>query len=113
MKKNDLIILISVALYSLLFYKQAAGINYLIFSIAMIIALVIKDKNVSTNRNWIAAAIGSVLSAATVAYYGTGLTFLANIFSLFILSAFSISKKSSVIFAWFYSFFSMILQQDL
>jgi Leucine-rich repeat (LRR) protein len=108
MKKNDLILLISVTLYSLLFYKQAAGINYLIFSIAMIIALVIKDKNVTTNRNWIAAAIGSVLSGATVAYYGTGLTFLANIFSLFILSAFSISKKSSVIFAWFYSFFSMV-----
>ena len=51
MKKNDWILLISVVLYSFLFYNQFAGINYLIFNIALITGLWIKEKNVSENSD--------------------------------------------------------------
>ena len=106
MKKNDWILLTSVALYSILFYKQSAGINFLIFNVAAIIMLAIKDQSLLKNKLWLLAAVGSLASSLTVAYYGNTLSFLANILSLSILSALSVSKNASIIFALFYSLFS-------
>lgn len=108
MKKNDVLLIISVALYSFLFYKQALGINFLIFSVLLTSFLMIRDTSVLKNKLWIAAAGGSIISGLCIAIHGTGLAYFANIFSLSLMSAFSISRKSTVILSILYSTYSYI-----
>lgn len=108
MKKNDVLLIISVALYSFLFYKQALGINFLIFSVSLTSFLLIRDISVIKNKLWIAAALGSIVSGVCVAIHGTGLAYFANVFSLSLMSAYSLSRKSTVILAILYSTYSYI-----
>lgn len=108
MKKNDWILTAGTAIYSYLFYKQSFGINFLLFSIAMIVLLLIRNREVLKNRNWIFAAAGTLLSASCIAYYGNGLSFIANIISLAILSAYSFYPQTSVITSLFFSMYSIL-----
>lgn len=106
MKKNDWILTASVLLYSFLFYKQTAGINFTLFTFALIAGLLIKDKNHLKNKYWNLAAIGSLLSGLCVGYYGNTLAVVANIISLSLLSSLSVSPNASLIFSLLYAFVS-------
>ncbi|MCF8297144.1 MAG: DUF4173 domain-containing protein [Saprospiraceae bacterium] len=108
MKKNDLILVLSVALYSLLFYHQALGINFFIFSIAMVGAFVVLDKELLKDKSWLGAAAGSIVSGFTVMYYGNGLAVTANVISLSLLSGLSISRGSSILLTLLYSAYSYV-----
>lgn len=107
MKKNDWILIASVAGYSYLFYQQNLGINFLIFTISLIVLLFFRNVKVYQSKSWIVAAIGSLLSAFCIAYYGNGLSFIANIISLCVLSAFSIDPKTSILTSFFFSLYSI------
>lgn len=106
MKKNDWILIITVALYSFLFYKESAGINFVLFNLALIISLLIKDQQVLKSRAWLLTASGSMLSALCVVCYGNGLSVTANIISLSLLSALSYSKNTSVVVSLLFSIYS-------
>jgi hypothetical protein len=108
MKKNDWILLLSVAAYSFLFYDQTAGINFLLFTIVLIAGLLLKEKLLLKNKVWLSAAVGSLLSGVCVAIYGNGLSVIANIISLSILSGISLNGQSSVIMSLLFSFYSYI-----
>jgi hypothetical protein len=108
MKKNDWILLSAVALYSYLFYEQSPGINFLLFSLALIAALVMRDRSVSKNKNWLLAAAGSLASAACVAWYGNNLSVIANIISLSLLSGLSARPETSLLFALLFSLYSYV-----
>jgi hypothetical protein len=108
MKKNDWIFLSSTMLYSFLFYKQQAGINFLVFSIALVVGILIKNKLLFSSNAWKTAALGSLLSAGCLAYYGSDLALVANIISLSLLSGLSVSIRSSVIFSLLFSAYSYI-----
>lgn len=108
MKKNDWILLASVAVYSLLFYAQTYGINFLLFTIFLIALLYAKDSNVVRNKTWIAAAFGSIASACSVFLYGNYLSFIANAISLSILSALSFSATTSLLFGLLFSWYSYV-----
>lgn len=105
MKKNDLILVTAVALYSLLFYGQAPGINFLVFSLALILLLLFRDRRLLKNKLWLSSVIASFLSGACVAYSGNTLSVVANILSLAALSAYSLSSDS-LIFALLHSLYS-------
>lgn len=107
MKKNDFILLFATVSYSYLFYQQGLGINLLIFSILLIALLLIKGPKSRNNISWLVAAVGSIISSCCIAYYGNHLSFWANIFSLMLLSAFSIQPKTSVIFSFLFSCYSI------
>ncbi len=107
MKKNDWILATAVSIYSYLFYNQGLGVNFLIFTISLIVLLFLRNKEVIKNRNWIFIAIGSLLSASCIAYYGNGLSLAANIISLCILSAFSINPNTSILTSLFFSAYSI------
>lgn len=107
MKKNDWILIASVAAYSYLFYQQNLGINFLVFTISVIVLLFFRNVKVYQSKSWIVAAIGSLLSAFCIAYYGNGLSFIANIISLCVLSAFSIDPKTSILTSFFFSLYSI------
>lgn len=106
MKKNDWILTAAVTIYSYLFYKQTAGVNFIVFNIALLALLVIKDNNLYRNKNWLLAVIGCMLSALAIGYYGSPLPVIANIVSLSLMSSISMSAKSSVFFSIIFSFYS-------
>jgi hypothetical protein len=106
MKKNDWILLVTVALYSFLFYKQTAGINFLLFTVLLIAGLLIKDRLLLKHHYWKLVAAGSLVSAICIAYYGNTLAVTANIISLSILSALSYRANTSVVAAAFFSAYS-------
>lgn len=108
MKKNDWIFLSSTVLYSFLFYKQQVGINFLIFTIALLVGILIKNKSLFNSAIWKLAALGSLLSAACLAYDGSDLALIANIISLSLLSGLSVSVRSSVIFSLLFSAYSYV-----
>ncbi|MGQ0827583.1 MAG: DUF4153 domain-containing protein [Bacteroidota bacterium] len=97
MKKNDWAIIISVLLYSLLFYKQSAGINFLLFNMAIVGILLYRDVSLLKSKVWLAVALGALVSSFFIFMYGSALAIVANLFSLFILSAISINTKTSFI----------------
>ena len=106
MKKLDWILIIGTILFSILFYQQSHGINYLIFTVFLGAALFLNDKTLIKNKAWLASAAFSLISAVALVYQGTGLALGATITSLSLLSALSVSKNSSVIAGIFYSIYS-------
>jgi Leucine-rich repeat (LRR) protein len=110
MKKNDLILVSAVALYSYLFYNQSAGINFLLFNLFLILALLIKNgvyKNLFNIPCWLAIA-GSILSSICILLYGNTLSVIAAIISTSLVAAFSVERSSSILFAGIYSLYSYI-----
>lgn len=108
MKKNDILIITGTAIYSYLFYAQSAGINFVLFSIALIIFLLIKDHSLIKNKAWIFTALGSLFSSVAVLLYGSSLSVIANILSLCLVASFSINRESSLLLAVLYSIYSYI-----
>lgn len=106
MKKNDWLLVIATALYSWLFYKEAAGINFLIFSAVLTAFLLLRDPSLPAKRKWLLAAAGTLISGAAVAIYGNWLSVWANVISLSLLSGVSVSTRSSVIITLFHSLYS-------
>ena len=108
MKKNDWLLLTSVALYSFLFYQQGLGINFLIFTLFLLAALISINHELIKSKNWLLAAAGSLLSAGCVAYYGNPLSFTANFISLSLLSGLSGNPRTSVVFSLLSSWYSYV-----
>ncbi|TND08515.1 MAG: hypothetical protein FD123_2311 [Bacteroidetes bacterium] len=106
MKRNDWVFLISVAVYSLLFYKQQPGLNVLLFNIVLTAGALLMNPGLVKKRNWLLAAAGSLFTAGCVFFYGNTLSVIANIVSLFMLSAMSMYPQTSVIIGIFLSFCS-------
>lgn len=107
MKKNDWLLLISVALYSALFYEQSPGTNFLLFNLALVVFLLIRDNSLLKSKNWIFTAIGAIVSSVGIMLYSSPLAIIANILSLSILSTISIAPKTSVFTSLFMSLCSM------
>jgi Leucine-rich repeat (LRR) protein len=108
MKKNDLLLLISVVLYSWMFYHQSLGVNFLLFSVSLIVLQLIRNKALLKDTSWYVAAAGAIVSGVCVMLYGTWLSFSANIVSLSLVSAMSISRGSSVILGGIYALYSYV-----
>lgn len=99
MKKNDWLLLVSVLLYSYLFYEQSAGINFFLFNIALVVGLLIKNPASLKDKSWLAVAAGSLISSGCIMYYSSSLAIVANVISLSLLSYFSLAPNSSILLA--------------
>lgn len=107
MKKNDYLLLTAIATYSFLFYQQNAGINFLLFNIIFLAILIIKNKNLVFQKKWNWSAALCLISASCVFIHSSGLSILANIFSLILLSALSVNIVTSSIFSFLFSCYSI------
>ncbi|MCE3279050.1 MAG: hypothetical protein K0S44_1241 [Bacteroidetes bacterium] len=103
MKKNDWLLLISVLFYSLLFYKQTSGLNFLLFNSVIVAGLASRDQSLIKNKIWISVAAGAMISSFFIFMYGSALAIIANITSLAILSVISISPAVSFLTSIFVS----------
>lgn len=108
MKKNDWILLGSVATYSYLFYNQTAGINSFVFTCIIISLLLIRNTEVLKNKSWLFAALGSIISSLCVTYYGSSLSIISTIISFGLLSGLSINLATSALLTFLFSCYSVV-----
>ena len=107
MKKNDWALIISVLLYSILFYKQTAGINLLLFNTALLGLLLYRNKQLLKSKVWLSLAGSALISSFFIYVYGSSLAIISNIISLFILSALSMNVRTSFLTGLFLSICSV------
>src|SRR5688572_13785955 len=97
MKKNDWIFLLSIVLYSILFWKEMFGLNVFIFCGMLLAGQVLIDRRILKIRSWLLAAAGTMCAAFCVFYYGNLLSISATFFSLLITSYFAFNQKGSIL----------------
>jgi hypothetical protein len=107
MKRNDYLLITATAAYSYLFYMQNAGINFLLFTLFMTGLFLLRSKELYRDKKWLWAAGISVASAVGVFIHSSTLAIIANIVSLMILSGLSFNVKTSAIFSFLFSLFSL------
>lgn len=103
MKRNDWIYILCIALYSFLFYEQTAGLNYLLFSIAVVAGLAAIRPEAIRTKHWKVSALLVLVSGLAVYLNGSRLAIGANITSLMLFSAQSAGPGTSVIVSFFLS----------
>ncbi|MDQ3191059.1 MAG: DUF4173 domain-containing protein [Bacteroidota bacterium] len=108
MKKNDWILISAAASYSYLFYQQAPGINFMIFTLILILLFAARNYRVLNNINWKITALGAIVSGVFVMLYGNSLSVAANLLSLMVLSAYTFTASSSFLIALAQSAYSVI-----
>ena len=109
MKKTDWKILLAAIVYTLLFYKQEAGLNFFIFSIAISILSLLQNTEKLKKPAWLAAAFGTLFSGFFVFYYGTNLPIVANVISIIFLAGFTFNPNKSLLLSAFNALSSLVL----
>lgn len=107
MKTTDKIILLSGLLFGILFYEQAAGVNFFIFSLVQVLAIYYTTPKERKTRNWWLVFAGVNVSAFAILLYGAALGVWLNVISLFLLANISIEPKSSLIVSLFHSLYTV------
>jgi hypothetical protein len=107
MKRNDIFIITGTIAYSILFYKQLAGLNFLLFNLLLTGMMGFKNTSLLREPRWLIMAGAALFTSFCIVWQGTWLAINANIVSLLLLAASSINPKSSVILNFFFSFYSM------
>ena len=108
MKKADVFLLISTLIFSLLFYQQTPGINYLIFNIVLIFSLWVLDPATITRRNTVLVMLGAIISAGNILWNNTALAVIMNYLSLVTLAGLWLNPQSSFLVAVINSSFSFL-----
>lgn len=106
-RSNDRLVIAATACYSILFYQQNAGINFLLFNLVFMGILLFKDKKRLYQKNWILAALMCGISATSIVFHSSALAIIANMTSLLLLSAFSFNSSTSYIFSFLFSCYSV------
>lgn len=109
MKKTDWKIFIAAIVYTLLFYKQESGLNFLIFSILITALSFIQYPENIKKPAWLAVAAGTLISGFMVFKLGTNLPILANVISLIFLAGLSFKPNTSLLLSALNSLSSLIL----
>ena len=98
MKKHHLIFL-TTAIFTLLFYKQSAGLNLGIFGLILSILVYFMTSRKVKNKTFYALFIASMGSSVAFAWYGDFVSFLAVFFSLSLLVLRSRSANLKPVFS--------------
>src|ERR1700740_3648956 len=107
MKTNDYLLIGATASYSLLFYEQNAGINFLIFSILLLTFLLIRNKELIKNKKWVTTAGLVLFSSVCIVIHSSALAIIGNVVSLIILSGITFNTKTSGLFNFIFGGFSI------
>ena len=95
-------------LYGYLFYDQSAGINFLLFNVALLAALFALYPTLRQRRTVMAVAIGCLLTALNVVWHPTWPAVWMNLISLLGLAGLSAHPESSLLVAWINSGYSLV-----
>ena len=95
-------------LYGYLFYDQSAGINFLLFNVALLAALFALHPTLRQQRAAVTVAVGCLLTALNVVWHPTWPAVLMNLISLLGLAGLSAHPESSLLVAWINSGYSLV-----
>ncbi len=107
MKTNDQLLIGATAAYSILFYEQNAGINFLLFSIILITFLLIRNKDLIKDKRWVITAGMVLFSSICIFVHSSALAIIGNVISLLILSGLSFNRKTSSLFNFMFAGYSI------
>lgn len=96
MKNKIWAIPIATVCYTLLFYEQNAGLNFLIFTVLLSILQIWIRPDLIKNRRWILFVVMSVFSAIQILIYSSSLSILANLMAVVIQSSALFYTKASL-----------------
>ncbi len=108
MKKKTILLFVSVFAYCYLFYNQGIGINFLIFNLLLVFASIVIDFSLVKRLNWLLVAAGALITATSAFLYGDLLAVIANVISLLFLAYVSYNPKSTLVFAFIQSCWTLI-----
>lgn len=108
MKRNDWLLIATAIIFSILFYKQATGLNYLLFTGTVTSALAyFNPEKIKTSQWWYYAGL-TMLCGFAVFCVNSNLSIFACILSIFIFSGKSFNYKNSIILNLCFSIGSVI-----
>lgn len=96
MKNRKIIFITTSLLFSILFYNQSAGLNYLLFSVLIVTTSVILKPKLLKHLNWCLIAIGTLFSGFFVMYLGNSFAIILNIISLLLISSLFFKSEASL-----------------
>jgi len=105
---NDIFILALALIYTLLFYEQSTGVNYLIFSILVPLVFFFRDRQLIRSKAFLALSLGSIFTGGLCFYFGSDYHLFLNKISLLLLAGVSFSPTSSLIVAFFHSTYTYL-----
>ncbi len=108
MKKKTILLFVSVFAYCYLFYNQGIGINFLIFNVVLVFASISIDFSLIKRLNWLLVAAGALITATSALLYGNLLSVIGNVISLLFLAYVSYNPKSTLVFAFLQSAWTLI-----
>jgi hypothetical protein len=108
MKTKDWILIGLTAVFTYLFYKEMAGLNYALFTTCFLLAKFLLNPKELKQANVLVASIACLTSCMCFAYYGSALALLSNWISFLVLIGIGMNSKTSVLFAFLYGLFSFI-----
>ena len=108
MKRSILILAISTLLFSFFFYEQRAGINFFLFSLALVTMLAIDNPKRLKDTRWMIFAALSLISGFFVSWHGTVISVMANITALSVLACHTLLPKTSFFPAFIFSAYSYL-----
>jgi len=106
MNKKTTSILCLTALYSIFFYHQHAGINFLIFTIAAIAFFYFQDKTIFKSKAVLVVSFAAVFAASFLMVNDSTLSGWATVVALLVLPGVIINRRSSVLIDLFSSLYS-------
>lgn len=97
MKKNDVLLMLSALAFSALFYQQAPGINFLLFTLMVtIVSLFMNPVSLRENQLWL-YFLACNLSGLAVFVVNSDLSILACLLSLLVYSSKVLNKQNSTL----------------
>ena len=108
MRKTDIFLAVSVALYSFLFYQQSLGVNLFLFSLLQIVFFYLSHKESAKAPMWRLSALGVLTSSIAIFLYGSTLGIVTNIISLGALAFCSVAPGTSFIMGLFHNVYSVL-----
>ncbi len=108
MKKNDFLLFASTLAFSALFYQQAPGINYLLFTVMVtVVSLFFNSVSLMENKLWL-YFMACNLSGLAVFVINSDLSLLACVLSLLVYSSKLLNKHNSTLLCGVLGAFSVL-----
>lgn len=108
MKKNDLLLILSAFTFSILFYQQMPGLNFLLFTILLSTLTAFYNPGVIKQSAWWYYAALMIICGLSVFICNSDLSILATVFSFLVFSGKSYNTKNSIVINAVFSLYSLI-----
>jgi hypothetical protein len=108
MKKNDVLLLIASLLFSGLFYKQAAGLNFPLFTLLLSAAIAVLNPEKLKDKAWWYYCLCVNLAGIAVLMINSALSVLAAVIGAIALSGKSFSPANSLIVSGLSGVYSLL-----